>query len=150
MSEYVWLTVTGEQTHPDGTAEKNTSRSRARHEILSDGSHVLISEESLEDTGKTVTSRIVVSDHRITVEKTGDYASRMVFETGLSHSLEYRTPYGTLPMTIETSHVMALAVNENLHARAKYDLIYQAGEPVRCSVTIRTEKIPQDTQDGTS
>ena len=109
-----------------------------------------MSEESREDTGKTVTSRIVVSDHRITVEKTGDYASRMVFETGLSHSLEYRTPYGTLPMTIETSHVMALAVNENLHARAKYDLIYQAGEPVRCSVTIRTEKIPQNTQDGTS
>lgn len=175
MTEYVWLTVTGEQTHPDGTRETNTTRSLARHEIMPDGSHVLIAEEMVQeqdgpetrgqirrgleqngqdkhgnpDTGDRQGSaaHITVTDHRITVEKTGEYASRMVFETGLEHALDYRTPYGTLPMTIHTSHVAALVVNDNLHAHAKYELRMQRDYPVQCAVTIRTEPVQMENSD---
>jgi len=51
--------------------------------------------------GETRTTLRLEEDRAI-LTRTGETASRMVFQVGRSHELSYRTPYGSLPMTVHT------------------------------------------------
>lgn len=43
---------------------------------------------------------------RITLTRAGETSSQMVFEEGTEHTSDYQTPYGSLPLTIQTSRLL--------------------------------------------
>lgn len=51
--------------------------------------------------GGTRTTLEVEGD-RVTLTRAGEVSSRMVFEAGMSHTSDYATPYGVLPLEVHT------------------------------------------------
>jgi len=139
MTEYVWLTITGEQTQPDGSTEKNTCRSRARYVLKENGTHELTFREKVDGLEEPVENHVTVGEHRITVEKTGSLETNLVLENGRTNSCTYETPYGSFPMDIVTTHVACLETGGKIHARARYQLRMEGNYDVDCAVTIRIE-----------
>ncbi|MCI2049484.1 MAG: DUF1934 domain-containing protein [Lachnospiraceae bacterium] len=139
MTENVWLTITGEQTQPDGSHEKNTTKSRARHVVDADGTHELYFHEEINGVEEPVENRVTIASHRITVEKTGKLNTNLVLENGRTNACLYETPYGSFSMDIVTTNVACLEVGERVHARAKYQLHMEGEYCVDCAVTIRID-----------
>jgi len=141
VTDRVWITIKGEQTHPDGTVEKNKSRQQADYRLLEDGTHELRFEETLEGYGKTIPNRITVSEKCITVEKTGNFNTNLVLEAGHLNSCGYDTEFGMIPMDIQTQQVSLLTVDTNIHAQARYELDMGNDYKVECKVSIKIEPV---------
>ena len=56
------------------------------------------------------------------MNRKGAVNSRMVFETGKSHVLDYATPFGLLRMETVTARILCRAEEDHLRIRAEYEL----------------------------
>ena len=145
MTEDVWLTITGEQISPDGEKERNRTKCRAKYK-KEGGSHVLLFEELCDGSRTPTANRLVIDREHIVIHKTGMVVSDLVLRGGHRHECLYQTPYGGIPMAIETSHVACLETARGIHARARYRLALDAQYAAECTVTIRIEAWKE--QDG--
>ena len=98
----VMLTIRGEQYYdnidPDGT-ELITEGTM---ELTEDG--LLLSYEETELTGmQGTTTSFAVQGKRVTLTRSGTVNSQMIFEEGKQHTSLYETPFGELPIDIQTS-----------------------------------------------
>ena len=96
-----------------------------------------------EDSGLGATrTTLRLEGERVTLTRTGELTSQMLFQVGRPHTSLYETPYGKLPMTVNT-----LKLKTDLsHDGGRIDLHYQiqlgggsAGE-TRLRLTLRTKE----------
>ncbi len=84
--------------------------------------------------------RVTAKERRVTVERTGEVCSRLVFVRGQRCDCRYETPYGALPMTAVCT-AMEGALSGRLYVA--YALEVGAGEPLRCTMEILTEEVSE-------
>lgn len=121
--------------------EAMTQRSEGR--LTWEGEGWLLTYREGEDSGLGATrTTLRLEGERVTLTRTGELTSQMVFQVGRPHTSLYETPYGKLPMTVNT-----LKLKTDLsHDGGRIDLHYQiqlgggsAGE-TRLRLTLRTKE----------
>ena len=67
---------------------------------------VILTYEETELTGmQGTTTTFEVNDSKVTLTRTGNVNSQMVFQEGRQHTSLYETPFGELTVDIQTSHL---------------------------------------------
>ena len=98
----VILTVRGEQLFDDCDPDATELVTEGTME-LRNGDIFLSYEESQLTGMEGTTTTFAVQGSRVVLTRTGKVNSRMVFEEGRQHTSLYETPFGELPVDIQTS-----------------------------------------------
>ena len=136
MKRNVWLTVHGEQQYEGMAPDSAEQRLRGTIEETPDGVRIVYEEPGADGADATRT-RLDMSADSVTLTRTGEVRSEMVFRPGESHTSYYATPYGTLPVTVETESARWRFDGGDgmLALRYRIDL---GGQKGRCALRIRT------------
>ncbi len=141
-SEEVWLRIRGEWYPPRGTAGSDTqaqgtaadgagrSVQEASEPVVTvqevkatcyykAGAYYIFYEEQPEGQEQPLKVRIKRRERLMEIHRQGEMGSRMVFEPGKSYRTDYATPFGSLPLDIET-HSVELLTAESLEERESW------------------------------
>ena len=98
----VLIKVRGEQYFDDIDPDSTELTTDGTMELTEDG--MILSYEETELTGmEGTTTTFIISGKRVTLLRTGAVNSQMIFEEGKQHTSLYETPFGELPIDIQTS-----------------------------------------------
>jgi uncharacterized beta-barrel protein YwiB (DUF1934 family) len=98
----VLLTIRGEQYFDDVDPDETKLMTDGTMEVTEAG-YLLTYQES-ELTGmEGTTTTFEVAGKRVTLTRSGSVNSQMIFEEGKQHTSLYETPFGELPVDIQTS-----------------------------------------------
>ncbi len=137
--EKACLTITSCQSGEDGkTAVTETKAEAVYYE--KNGSHYILYEESMEDTGASVKSTLKLKGGLLELTRKGAVTTRMVFETGKEYLTDYITPYGCMKMGIRTRKVNAAFGERQILIRAEYSLTSDGQQICDCAITIKLQK----------
>ena len=101
MSSNVIISIKGKQTSADGSDELELVTA-GELERSAEGA-ITVSYQESELTGMEGTTTMVrIDGPRVTLLRTGQVNSQMVFEEGRRHLSMYETPYGALSVGIDT------------------------------------------------
>lgn len=104
MKKEIILFVKGEQSY-EGVGPERTELMTEGLMELEDGRIILSYEES-ELTGmKGTTTRFIIEDESVVLERTGLIQSQMLFEKGRRSSSLHETPWGTMVVDIATTRL---------------------------------------------
>ena len=138
--ERIRLRISGEQTDEAGNVDRNETA--AEGILFREGDRVRVEYmERPSEGADTVRSRLLLSESGMEMIREGSLRSHMVFQPGHPCSTEYGTPFGILPMEIETEFYRLLERKKSIHARARYRLRMDAGYSISCAVTVRIDLI---------
>ena len=98
----VTLFVRGEQYFDDVDPNETELMTEGVLEVLEDGLRIAYDETSLTGMEGTTTT-FWVKDSQVVLTRTGTVNSQMIFEDGKQHTSLYETPFGELPIDIQTS-----------------------------------------------
>ena len=98
----VLLTIRGEQYFDDVDPDETKLMTDGTMEVTEEG--YLLTYQETELTGmEGTTTTFEVTDGRVTLTRSGSVNSQMIFEEGKQHTSLYETPFGELPVDIQTS-----------------------------------------------
>ncbi len=137
----VILKVGNRQTDPDGKTEDVKALYRGRM-YERDGKCCISYEETGEnETGNITKCMLKISGEKIELNKKGDVSYNMVFKKGGKEIFSYGTPYGAVPMTVETLRLDVRGdISLGLVADIRYDLD-MSGYVLNCEMTIQAEPV---------
>ena len=98
----VTLFVRGEQYFDDVDPNETELVTEGVLEVLEDGLRIAYDETSLTGMEGTTTT-FLVKGNQVVLTRTGTVNSQMIFEEGKQHTSLYETPFGELPIDIQTS-----------------------------------------------
>ena len=98
----VLLTIRGEQYFDDVDPDETKLMTDGTMEVTEEGYLLTYQESELTGMEGTTTTFEVVGN-RVTLKRSGSVNSQMVFEEGKQHTSLYETPFGELPVDIQTS-----------------------------------------------
>ena len=98
----VTLFVRGEQYFDDVDPNETELVTEGVLEVLEDGLRIAYDETSLTGMDGTTTT-FLVKGNQVVLTRTGTVNSQMIFEEGKQHTSLYETPFGELPIDIQTS-----------------------------------------------
>ena len=98
----VSLSVRGEQYFDDVDPNETELLTEGVLEVLKDGLRIAYDETSLTGMEGTTTT-FLVKGTQVVLTRTGTVNSQMIFEEGKQHTSLYETPFGELPIDIQTS-----------------------------------------------
>ena len=98
----VTLFVRGEQYFDDVDPNETELVTEGVLEVLEDGLRIAYDETALTGMEGTTTT-FLVKENQVVLTRTGRVNSQMIFEEGKQHTSLYETPYGELPIDIQTS-----------------------------------------------
>ena len=98
----VLLTIRGEQYFDDVDPNETELVTEGVLEVLEDGLRIAYDETSLTGMEGTTTT-FLVKGNQVVLTRTGTVNSQMIFEEGKQHTSLYETPFGELPIDIQTS-----------------------------------------------
>lgn len=136
----VRLTVTGEQTIAEGRKDIMRTSVRAHYENR-DGVRVFRFREEDPQSGSVTESVLEFSEGICSITRSGGINAVMKFAPGQEHRCMYGTPFGAIPMAILTRHFAVKEIGGNFHARIRYRLVPEGGDPMECAVTVRAEPV---------
>lgn len=140
MTKDVRITVKGVQR--DDAGETGSTETVVTGEYyFRNGSHYILYEETAEDSGERVKSSLKLKGNLLELNRKGAVNSRMVFETGKRHVLDYATPFGLLRMETVTSQILCTEKENRLRIRAEYELWADGRKVSSCRLTIRIEPL---------
>lgn len=87
-----------------------------------EGSRYLLYEETMEETGERVKSRIKIGRDRMELVRGGENRTHMIFEEKKRHPADYVTPYGRFALEVETKEVRVEEVSWGIQAMIRYGL----------------------------
>ena len=102
MTFPVSLSVRGEQYFEDVDPNETELLTEGVLEVLEDGLRIAYDETALTGMEGTTTT-FLVTENQVVLTRTGRVNSQMIFEEGKQHTSLYETPYGELPIDIQTS-----------------------------------------------
>lgn len=138
----VWLTVTGEQTLAEGRKDSSRTSVRALYENR-DGARVFRFREQDPQSGAVTESVMEFSEGICSIKRSGAINVVMKFVPGQEQSCMYGTPFGAIPMAILTRRFAVKEIGENFHARIRYRLVPEGGDPMECAVTVKAEPLEE-------
>ena len=98
----VLLTIRGEQYFDDVDPDETKLMTDGTMEISEEG--IFLTYEETELTGmEGTTTTFEVKDKQVILTRSGTVNSQMIFEEGRQHTSLYETPFGELPVDIQTS-----------------------------------------------
>lgn len=140
MTKDVRITVKGVQR--DDAGETGSTETVVSGEYyFRNGSHYILYEETAEDSGERVKSSLKLKGNLLELNRKGAVNSRMVFETGKRHVLDYATPFGLLRMETVTSRILCTEKEECLRIRAEYELWADGRKVSSCRLTVKIEPL---------
>lgn len=140
MTKDVSITVKGVQR--DDTGEAGITETTAFGEYyFRNGSHYIIYEETAEDSGERIKNSLKLKGGLLELNRRGAVNSRMVFETGKSHVLDYATPFGLLRMETVTARILCTEEEDRLQIRAEYELWADGRRVSSCRLNIQVEPL---------
>ena len=98
----ITLSVRGEQYFDDVDPNETELLTEGTLEVLENGLRISYAETSLTGMEGTTTT-FLVEDKTVVLTRTGTVNSQMIFEDGKQHTSLYETPFGELPIDIQTS-----------------------------------------------
>ena len=98
----VSLSVRGEQYFEGVDPNETELLTEGVLEVLENGLRIAYDETALTGMEGTTTT-FLVTDTQVVLTRTGRVNSQMIFEEGKQHTSLYETPYGELPIDIQTS-----------------------------------------------
>lgn len=104
MIKRVLLSIRGEQRYADQEPEVIEMMTEGLLRTLPDRTEISYEESELTGMGG-VTTTFCLEPGRVTLTRTGNLHSQMVFEEGLRHESLYQTDFGTLMVTVVTKKV---------------------------------------------
>lgn len=106
MEKEVVISVKGTQKYDEMAPDAIELITRGRL-IRDEGGYTLSYEEGeLTGLGGTVTT-VRVEEEQVTVTRTGEFTSQLVFQEGRRHLSMYDTPYGAMAVGVNTRHLLA-------------------------------------------
>ncbi|NLB91043.1 MAG: DUF1934 domain-containing protein [Clostridiales bacterium] len=99
----VLVSVKGVSIHEENSQEEISLLTVGRLCFISEEEIILQYDEVDLETQKTSHTKILINAKQVTMTKTGDYGSNMLFEKGKNMQSRYRTPFGDLEMNIYTT-----------------------------------------------
>lgn len=140
MTKDVRITVKGVQRDDAGEAGSTETVVTGEY-YFRNGSHYILYEETAEDSGERVKSSLKLKGNLLELNRKGAVNSRMVFETGKRHVMDYATPFGLLRMETVTSQILCAEKENRLRIRAEYELWADGRKVSSCRLTIRIEPL---------
>lgn len=105
------------------------------------GSHYILYEETAEDSGERIQNSLKLKGELLELNRKGAVNSRMVFEAGKCHVLDYATPFGMLRMETVTSRILCSSDEARLRIRAEYELWADGMKLSSCRLTVKIEPL---------
>lgn len=140
MTKDVRITVKGVQR--DDTGEAGITETTAAGEYyFRNGSHFIFYEETTEDSGEPIKNSLKLKGGLLELNRRGAVNSRMVFETGKGHVLDYATPFGLLRMEAVTARILCTEEEDRLRIRAEYELWADGMRVSSCRLNIKVEPL---------
>lgn len=135
MKKEVEISISGLHTGEEST---NVETRVYGEYFQRDKTHYLFYEDTMEEghsmeekhsreerSGEKVRTRLTFREKKLELTRQGQVNTRMVFEEGKRHSVNYATPYGSLLMEIEASLVSLRETGEGLQITAKYTIFIE-------------------------
>lgn len=144
MKQRVQLSITGLQTGADLSDSQQTVN-KADY-FQKENVHYLFYEEPQEGTRELQKCRIRFSPGKLEVTRQGMLSSHMIFEEHKKHMTQYRTPFGTLLLGIETRSVELLEEESHMTVRVEYALEMNGGHMSDSRIELRIE--PEESGNG--
>lgn len=107
--------------------------------VLPDGVFQLRYREHAESGMAGVTVTIEVQPNQMVLTRQGAVACRMAFVSGGHDVFQYRTPYGTLRMELDTNQLQARLSERGGVIFLRYCLTLAGQDSVRCRLRIRVQ-----------
>lgn len=100
----VLLTIKGTQNFDGVDPDETQLMTEGTLEVTEDGLRFFYEETALTGMEGTTTT-FEVQGKRVILTRSGTVSSQMVFEEGKQHTSLYETPFGELPVDIQTSYL---------------------------------------------
>ena len=142
MTGNITLEITSTHQVPGQAAHKMTSSAEGTCFIKNDKYHVIY-EELQEGGDAVIKNHLILSEEQMELRQKGAVRSKMVFAEGSSHETSYLTPYGQIPLIIQTSRYQVSGLSEE-EEMIRVETDYQmksGGESVtecRMEIVVRT------------
>ena len=120
MKKEVTVELLGIQNR-EGEEERVDIRTRGIY-CLRENGHYISYEEELEEIPQKVKTLLHISSGVLSMTKRGPVQVKMEFIPGKRTTCMYRTPFGNIPMEIETKRVEVIEEEDRLSASAQYYL----------------------------
>lgn len=140
MVRNVRITVKGVQR--DDAGETGGTETVASGEYyFRNGSHYIFYEETAEDSAGLIKNSLKLKGNLLELNRKGAMNSRMVFETGKRHVLDYATPFGLLRMETVTFRIHCMEKEDHLRIRVEYELWADDVKVSSCRLTVKIEPL---------
>ena len=103
------------------------------------GTHYVIYDELMEGFDEPVRNTIKFKEHEMNLTKKGLLNVYMVFEENKKNMTNYRTPYGTLLIGLDTSKVSLSEKEEEIKLDVEYSLDVNYEYLADCKIEIKIE-----------
>jgi uncharacterized beta-barrel protein YwiB (DUF1934 family) len=77
------------------------------------------------EEGASVRTMVTIDGDRVSVKRSGDISSKMIYAPGLEHSFVYSMPYGAMPIRLKTDTVSVCIGPEGGSIEMVYSLFMQ-------------------------
>lgn len=121
MTKEVIVKIKGKQCYPEEEAVETVTESNGEY-YLRNGAHYVVYEEQEASFTQSTRSMLKVRGEHVELTKKGLIQCSMVFEEGKQHVMEYRTPFGMVPMEIKTKSVKLSEEENALRVQICYEL----------------------------
>lgn len=142
MSTAVIITMTTDIESSEEESERYVFQTKGTIKKMK-SAYYLRFDEVVEEVG-TVHNTFKIEDERLTVLRQGPLSMRQQLEVGLVTDGVYRTPFGTLPFSVEAKDISFSWDENSLKGRLDYTYLIKLGSPVarRHKVTVEMKGAP--------
>lgn len=121
MTKDVWITVCGIQ-FLDGEGQEPVKTAVPGEYYYKNGKHYILYDEMAKEPGKLTKNRVKLTADCVEINKRGALNVHMVFRKGVRMCSSYQTPYGALPLQINTHVIEIEETEERINVRMDYTL----------------------------
>lgn len=135
MEKEVCIRIESVQTGVDGTKETFVTTAEGSF-FEKNGEYYVMFEEAVEDSGEVIKNRLQISEKGVLLRKSGACRWEMFFAKGDKRDSDYHTPFGVIPMSVETFELERQEEKEYMNLLIGYQLS-SAGEMIsNCKMNI--------------
>lgn len=120
----------------DGAFKDTTETVYPGKAFEKDGCCYVFYDEHDEDNGSVTKASLRMRPRHIEIRKKGNITSQMTFVPGQQIETEYKTPYGTMFMTVDTKRADVQYGLQEVTAQLDYQLSFGGSTPVRNRMNI--------------
>lgn len=141
MTKDTILTISGLHSNDGEDGEPIEIITPAQH-YMRNGKHYVMFDEVMEGVDGEIKSTLKLAEDRVELLRSGATLTRMIFEENQEYQTVYRTPMGTLPLSLYTEKIRAEIEEEEITVEIDYSL--KADENVLTESTIRLHVCPKE------